>query len=359
MQIRTFRAPTINEALQLVKRELGPDAVILKNDQVSLPSKETCVEIVAAIEPDREASKPSDSALEVGLEVKEDLEEIKGLLSMLISSKDYLSRLHLQEPLAEVYHSLLMRGLDEKQTFLLLRRALTNLEDGPVSKRLILSAFCEQLLSKVQFTNPFRGDSFAKPKVFTFVGPTGVGKTTTLAKTAAYLKIKRRLEVGIISIDTYRIGAVDQVKTYANILGIPLLTAESRLDLDLALDRLQACRVILVDTIGKNFLNKQHIQDLIRIFAHAKDLHHFLVLSAAAKDEDLKATIKHFGALKIHSLIFTKTDETLTPGSMVNQLVRFSHPLSFMGTGQRVPEDLKLANKKSFLSFLFPKGNEL
>jgi len=85
-------------------------------------------------------------------------------------------------------------------------------------------------------------------------------------------------------------------------------------------------------------------------------IQHLLVLSATAKDEDLRQTIRHFGTIKVQSLIFTKLDETLSPGSMFNQLLRFSHPLSYLGIGQCVPEDIRLASHKNLLAFLFPSG---
>jgi flagellar biosynthesis protein FlhF len=359
MQIRTFKAATINEALQLVKKELGPDAVILKNERVTISPTQSYVEIMAATEPGP-GDRAQDAELATAeLQVHDDIKEIKSLLSMLISSKDYFTQLQLQQPLAEIYHSLLMRGLDEKQTFLLLRKALSDSEKGQYNKKDIIAAFCRQLLSKVSLNNPFRSDSLTKSKLFTFLGPTGVGKTTTLAKLAAHLKIKRHLDVAVISLDTYRIGAVDQLQHYAEILNIPMTVAQTAVELAAARNQFQHYDVVLVDTIGKNFLHKKHISDLQAILNGDHEAQHFLVLSATAKDEDLRQTIKHFAAIKIQSLIFTKLDETLSPGSMFNQLLRFSHPLSYLGTGQCVPEDIRLASHRNLLSFLFPLERDI
>ncbi len=208
----------------------------------------------------------------------------------------------------------------------------------------------------MHLSNPFRGDALARSKCFTFLGPTGVGKTTTLAKLAAHLKIKRRLDVALISLDTYRIGAVDQLQHYAEILNVPMAVAQTSQELAKARDQFKHYDVVLIDTIGKNFLHKQHLQDLLKIMNGAKGIQHLLVLSATAKDEDLRQTIRQFGAIKVQSLIFTKLDETLSPGSMFNQLLRFSHPLSYLGIGQCVPEDIRLASHKNLLAFLFPSG---
>jgi flagellar biosynthesis protein FlhF len=361
MQIKTFRASTVNEALQRVKHELGPDAVILGNKKVTVAPNQSYIEIVAAAEPDRQPPVKAMPTTHAELQVEDDIQEIKSLLSMLISSKGYFTQLQLQEPLTEIYHSLLMRGLDEKHTFILLKKVLSQLENGTFDCKQIISGFGQQLLNKIAFATPFRGQQSSKPLAYAFVGPTGVGKTTTLAKLAAYLKIKRRLKTGIISVDTYRIGAIDQLQTYAQILDIPMIVAQSAADLHQAIAKFNQQDVILIDTIGKNFLQKQHIADLQRVFADSQRIQQFMVLSAAAKDEDIKQTIKHFRSFNIHSLIFTKIDETLTPGSMINQLLRFPHPISYLGTGQRVPEDLEPANRKLLLSLLFPSekaGNE-
>jgi flagellar biosynthesis protein FlhF len=354
MQIRTYQAATVQGALQQVKKELGPDAVILGNRRITVTPTRSLFEITAAVEPACPQPTPDNPSPETQLQVEEDLREIKGLLSMLISSKSYFSQLQLQEPVARVFHHLLMRGLDEKHTFVALKKALSQMKGAPPGEKRILSAFCRQVLEKISIATPFREVVPSKPDVFSFIGPTGVGKTTTLAKLAAYLKVQRRFRVGVISLDTYRIGALDQLQTYADILELPLLVAQNAAELIESIDRLQRMDVILVDTVGKNCLQPRQVADLQEVFAECSRLQHFLVLSAAAKNDDLRLTIKHFRDFKINSLIFTKIDETLTPGSMINQLLQFPHPISYVGTGQRVPEDLEPASRKLLLGILFP-----
>jgi len=354
MQIRTFQAATMNEAVQLVKKELGPDAVILGNRRITVSPSQTLIEITAAVEPEQRPTGPAIPEPPGKVEVQEDLQEIKGLLSMLISSKGYFSQLQLQEPLAQIFHSLLMRGLDEKHTFMVLRKAVDQMKGADLERKRIIAGFCQQLLEKISVATPFRDSAADKPEVFTFVGPTGVGKTTTLAKLAAYLTVKRGLKVGIASVDTYRIGAVDQLQTYAEILDVPLLVAQSGTEMKESIHKFRRMDVVLIDTVGKNFLQPDHVADMQEIFSGCGRLQHFLVVSAAAKDEDLRQTIKQFRSFGIHSLIFTKIDETLTPGSMINQLLRFPYPVSYVGTGQRVPEDLEPASRKLLLGLLFP-----
>jgi len=357
MQVRTFRAPTISQALELVKKELGPDAIILSNKKVTPAVGKPQVEVMAAV--DKETGKPDGNgggARPAGQEIHNELKEIKGFLSMLISSKGYWTQLQMEEPLAEIYHGLLVRGLDEKYTYMLLKDIVGQLEDARLGKRELLT-FCRRLLDRIDIARPFEQFPTAAAHCFTFVGPTGVGKTTTLAKLAALLKVRYKLTVGVISIDTYRIGAVDQLKTYTDILELPFQVVQNHDDLQRARQHFGDYDVVLIDTIGKNYLDRQHIEDLLAVFEADGGYHHFLVLSATAKDEDLAQTIKNFSALKTDSLIFTKVDETLNHGSMLNQLLRFRRPLSYLGTGQRVPEDLLAPSRKQMLSLLFPVNN--
>lgn len=358
MQIKTFRGQTVQETIQLVRKELGPEAVIIKSKKVELSPGESCVEIMAAVEPDHSSHLKSEQGREDRTEFRDDIQEIKGLLSMLISSKSYFTQLQLEQPLAEIYHYLLLRGLDEKQTFLVLKKALQQMDGKPLTKEVIIREFCGQLLKRIRFAAPFQVVPSARRKIFTFLGPTGVGKTTTLAKLAAYLKIKKQWDVGVISVDTYRIGALNQLQTYTDILGIPLIVAQNSADLKLATERTRNCDVVLVDTIGKNFLQKQHVSDMGEIFSGLGSVYHFLVLSATAKDEDLRLIIKHFSVLGLQSLIFTKIDETVSHGSMINQLLKFPYPLAYLGTGQRVPEDIKAASSSLLVSCLFPSAKE-
>lgn len=352
----------MDKALAQVKKELGPDAIILSSKQVTAAAADSRFEVTAARDLSAETTDTPPPAPEKGCvsaEMQNDIQEIKSFLSMLISSKDHFVQLQSQQPIAEIYHSMLVRGFDEKQIYLLLYRAASELNGADASTQRIFDALCGKLFSKIRFARPFRNlaQTSSTGSIFTFLGPTGVGKTTTLAKLAAYLKIKRQHELGIISLDTYRIGAVDQLQTYANILEIPFAIAQSKSEFDKARKEFGHCDAILVDTTGRNFLNRDHVRHLQTLFDKVQKFNHFLVLSATAKDEDLKQTIFHFREMALNSLIFTKLDETIHHGCMLNQLLRFDYPLSYMGTGQRVPEDIEPATQKRILSFLLPARN--
>lgn len=358
MQIRTFRAPSISKALDQVRKELGPDAIILGNKQIALSPEESIVEVRAAADPggrDGAAADLGTRHSERDMQIQDDIREIKGFLSLLISSKDQLPKLRAEEPLAEVFYSLLTRGIEEKQVLLLLGRVLDSSDHQRLDKKDIIEGVSQLLLERLRFSRPFQSlqPTGRTAHTYAFLGPTGVGKTTTLAKVAAYLRIKRRLDVGVISIDTYRIGAVDQLQTYANILDVPFLVAQDRDAFRRAREKLSGCDVVLVDTTGKNFLHRKYVEDLFSVFEDQQGIEHFLVLSATAKDEDLRQTIIHFRGFALQSLIFTKIDETLHHGGVINQALRFPYSLSYFGTGQRVPEDIELATPRRLLSFLF------
>ncbi len=359
MQVKSFTASTMEKALARVKKELGPEAIILSTRKVAGGPGETWFEVSAAREQMFSPTEAKPAEAGGSAEMINELQEIKGFLSLLISSRDQLTQLRANQPLAELYHSLLVRGLDEKQLFILLSKAAADLNGEPADKARIFNAFCKRLVPKLSCARPFQVVSNASgPAVYTFLGPTGVGKTTTLAKLAAHLKIKRKIELGVISLDTYRIGAVEQLKTYAQILEIPFCVAQSKSELRSALDDFSHCDAVMVDTTGRNYLHRDHVRHLHSLFENARKFSHFLVLSATAKDEDMRQTIVHFREMDINSLIFTKLDETVHHGCIVNQLVRFNYPVSYLGTGQRVPEDIEPATQKRLLSFLLPVGNQ-
>lgn len=359
MQVKSFRAHTMEKALAMVKKELGPDAIILSSRKASLDSGEAVFEVSAARDQQPLPSPEFSTDRSLNSEIRDDVREIKSFISLLISSRDQLADIRADQPLSELYHSLLIRGFDERQAFILLKKAVSDLNGHADDSRQILDSLHRQFLAKISCARPFRViSSSSGPSVFTFLGPTGVGKTTTLAKLAAYLKIKRRIELGVISLDTYRIGAVGQLQTYTNILEVPFNVAQSKAELTDALKDLRHCDAVLVDTTGRNYLNREHVRGLQTLLHNAQKFNHFLVLSATAKDEDLKQTILHFREIDINSFIFTKLDETVHHGCMLNQLLRFNYPISYMATGQRVPEDIELATPKRLLSFLLPPEDQ-
>jgi flagellar biosynthesis protein FlhF len=190
-----------------------------------------------------------------------------------------------------------------------------------------------------------------------FVGPTGVGKTTTLAKIAAQLSLKRGLKVGIVAADTYRIAAVDQLRTYAEILGIAVEVASSPTDAARACERLGDVDVILIDTAGRSQNDRMKLSELRAFLAAAEPDETHLVLSATAGARTLAREAENFGALGIDRLVLTKLDEAASFGTLISLVERLGTRVSFLTHGQEVPEHIETARGRRLASLVM--GSEV
>ncbi|WP_434756593.1 flagellar biosynthesis protein FlhF [Paenibacillus amylolyticus] len=171
-------------------------------------------------------------------------------------------------------------------------------------------------------------------------GPTGVGKTTTIAKLAAEQMFKNQRKVGFITSDTYRISAVEQLRTYASILNVPLEVVQSPGDTQRAISRLEHCDLIFMDTAGRNYRNELLVSELQSLLAPVENSETFLVMSMTAKSMDMVQITEHFSKYGLDKVIFTKMDETGTCGPLFNLLHRFPLKLAYVANGQNVPDDL-------------------
>lgn len=187
-------------------------------------------------------------------------------------------------------------------------------------------------------------------------GPTGVGKTTTIAKLAAEQLFKYGRKVGFITSDTYRISAVEQLRTYAAILNVPLEVVQSPGDLQRALFRLESCDLVIMDTAGRNYRNDMLVAELQSMLAKELRSETYLVLSLTSKSRDMKLIAEHFGRYKLDKVIFTKLDETGSYGPLFNVLNDFPLTLSYMTNGQNVPDDLLMASKEQLSEMLLGTG---
>ncbi len=357
MQIKRFKARNVTEGLRKVKKELGPEAVILSTHQLKNKLGENTVEIVAAIEPESPRDRADKKTAIPDYEtLNQQLKDIRETLSLMFSTKRFLYQFGPDKDLCNLYTSLVLQGLKEVFAWELVQAfAQSTKKTGETGKNPeIGDRLARTLRKRIQIDDPFRKNGNRQTLFYSFVGPTGAGKTTTLAKIAAHLKLDRNERVSLISLDTYRIGAIEQLKIYARILDIPLKiasnvqeTAEAVLEFtEMGSD------YILFDTIGKNFLIEEHVQDLKQIFDAFPQVKHLLVLPANAKDNDLTSVIQTFKVMPIHSFVFTKIDETTTHGNVINQILRFRKPVSYLGTGQRVPEDIEKADEDKLCQLL-------
>ena len=198
--------------------------------------------------------------------------------------------------------------------------------------------------------------SDGRPQVVIFVGPTGVGKTTTLAKIAADFTLNRQKKVGLITADTYRIAAVEQLKTYSEILNIPVLVVYSPNEVQEAIKELSDKDLILIDTAGRSHRNKSHFDGLKSVGKLTEDDETYLVVSANTSRHALKEILEYYSFIKDYKLLFTKLDEAPVPGVIVNARYLTGRPLSYTTAGQSVPDDLDVASPRAIVASLLGSG---
>lgn len=183
-----------------------------------------------------------------------------------------------------------------------------------------------------------------KPLIVMFIGPTGVGKTTTIAKIATDFALLQRRRVGIITADTYRMGATDQMRRYGEILDVPVRVIETPEEMERCLHEFTGFDLVLVDTAGRSPRNKEQIMQMKQLVesTHPDEIH--LVVSMTTKYVDVVSIISRFGIVPVHRVVLTKLDETRTFGLILNISMKFSMGIAYITTGQQVPDDLELAD---------------
>ena len=181
-----------------------------------------------------------------------------------------------------------------------------------------------------------------RPLTIALIGPTGAGKTTTLAKLAASFKLRQNKRVGLITADTYRIAAVDQLRTYANIIGVPIKVALTPADMCEALHELSECDVVLIDTAGRGQNDTQRLDELHRMIDAADPHEVHLVLSSTASEKVLVQEAEAFSMIGADKILLTKLDEAVSFGLLVNVMRRVGKKLSFLTTGQEVPDHIEV-----------------
>ena len=196
--------------------------------------------------------------------------------------------------------------------------------------------------------------SQGQPTKLALVGPTGVGKTTTLAKMAATFQLKHRLAVGMITVDTFRMAAAEQLETYGRIMEVPTLVARDHTEMNRALRELSDRDLILIDTVGRAPGDSGNLKDMEKVLGAVGEMQAHLVLSCPTRDADQRRVVKSFQRFNPASLIFTKLDESKIYGPMLNRMVETGLPVSYLTFGQKVPDDLEEATRSGLARRFMP-----
>ncbi len=238
---------------------------------------------------------------------------------------------------------LLRCGIEGEVAEAIIKDARENLSPAQLQDPAVLMAFFRQAVAgMIKVVGPFYADRQGQKRI-ALVGPTGVGKTTTVAKLAAEFMMNVGSRVALVTIDTYRIAAVEQLKVYGGIMGLPVEVVFAPEQLREAFTRHQDKDLILIDTSGRSPRDESSITELGSFLGPEMGVENHLVLSATTRDAELRETVRRFGRLGPQSLIFTKIDECDQFGALINLPASQKLPLSYLTNGQRVPEDLAVA----------------
>lgn len=377
MIIKKFQANTEKEAIMLAKEELGKDAVVMNIKTISPKGiyrlfKKPLVEITAAVDenliykndrhpakkrnfPDiiyddeQDKSEPENEAVLKTSAIEEKLNNLQSLLEKQIVAKEELEKENgKSKPFNKnlaciqlIYNQLVINEVDEKYANQIINEiegifkkdaSMDNILSG-VYQKIVLKLGQPKVITPTQNT----------PKYVFFIGPTGVGKTTTIAKIASRFKLDEKAKIAFITADTYRIAAVEQLRTYANILGVPLKVVYNEEDIKESRKEFSDYDLIFVDTAGRSHRNKEHRDDLVKLIEAVpkEEREIYLVLSATTKYKDLKAITEVYSEITDYSLIFTKLDETNYVGNILNIRMLTNMPLSYATFGQDVPDDIE------------------
>lgn len=293
-------------------------------------------------------------------QMEEELRAVKRLVQQVVQSQQKAEVLAksppgagMPDPLVEHYTNLIQQEIACELANELIRSL------DPASTDDVQQALCDEV-AKLLPTDPDAGElqptTDGRPRTIALVGPTGVGKTTTVAKLAATFKLKQNKKVGLITADTFRIAAVDQLRTYAGIIGLPLEVVSGPDELADAIQRLSHLDVIIIDTAGRSQRNTDRLDELAKLIDVAKPHETHLVLSSTASQRVLLEIIDRFAPIKTDRLIFTKLDEAVTCGVLLNVAQKVNKPLSYITTGQEVPHQIEPCHAGRLAELVLGRG---
>jgi flagellar biosynthesis protein FlhF len=344
----------MREALAHVRRDLGGGAVILGTREVrrrrflGLGSREL-IEVTASTEPAPAARNvESERAARPALHAQfnEELSRLHSLVADLTRQGriDHLLP-DLPAELVPTYAQLIESDVPETLARKLVRHVAQSLDPADVRRpNVVRDALREAVEVCVPVAPPITAVAGTR-RVVALVGPTGVGKTTTVAKLAANFKLTHGYRPGLVTVDTYRIAAVEQLRTYADIISLPLAVANAPGDMRTAIDELGDVDIVLIDTAGRSPRDEVRIRELADFLAAARPDEIHLVLSAVAGERSLRSAVDRFAVVHADRMILTKLDEADGLGAVLAVLGQANRPVSYITTGQAVPDDIEPADR--------------
>ncbi|WP_017185289.1 flagellar biosynthesis protein FlhF [Alkalibacillus haloalkaliphilus] len=363
MKVKKYTAPTMPEVMKKVRKELGNQAVILNTREKRSKGflgflKKKNIEVVAAVDPNPIYNKQTTQTKgEISLyqephtrtenttkskEYDSDLlEEIRDLKEQLTLKQE--TKTQYPKVIEEVNNYLQGQGVSQSVIDELIDPLLAEYySNGQQGDTTIYYELLQKQITTKMEAAATQSNSSAK-RIFLF-GPTGVGKTTTLAKLAADASINQNKDVALITLDTYRIAAVEQLKTYAKILNLPVEVAYNKEDFEQAKENFSHKDLIFVDTAGRNFRNSEFIEQIDELIDFNDEDELYCVLSLTSKEQDMIDIYNNFKELPINQVIFTKVDETNHYGPILNLWDRYKFKVRYITTGQDVPDDIEKAS---------------
>jgi len=401
MKIKTFYAKTMAEALREIKDKLGPDALLLSTKEIPRRSgiwrNASRFEVVAAVDKSEDLDVfspgwghdparriPYSSELgQVKTQTGKSLPAVDFAAGVAVSNTPPCETIQeagrhiadrddcgntpvsdkgereslLNRPVARrFYRELVECGIDAELSRRLLLRAIHELPSAVEPSQPALLRASEKATRSL-IAPPSTQNGMPRKKVVAVMGPAGVGKTTSIAKLAAKLALEERKKVVLVSLDGYRIGALEQLRSYARLIGVPFRFVDQVSGLPRVIEESRQKDFILIDTAGKGPRELKSMQCLADFFKQSESIERHLVLSASTKSSDMQRIMDQFEPCAPDHLLFTKLDETTTPGPILNELVRTQKSFSYYTDGQRVPEDLHAVPGRGVMEIIL-KRNE-
>lgn len=377
MIIKKYEAETENDAIMMAKEELGGGAVIM-NIRTTKPKgifklfRKPLVEVTAAVDektpenpvpapkPKREPApnkvvkeepvvKPvEEKKLDTLAEIIEKQISSEGSLKEQESKKIEQEKEQRSEKVRTLlYNQFLRNEVDEKYAHMLVEDVTMPSEKEEALDAVLANVY-QRIVLKLGQPQVIKLNQ-KKPRICFFIGSTGVGKTTTIAKIASLFKLEKKAKVALVTSDTYRIAAVEQLKTYANILSLPIRVVYTPVEMEQAVKDYADYDLVLVDTAGRSPKNAQQMDELADLLSSVpvEQREVYLVLSATTKYKDLKQIVSIYRDISDYRIVFTKLDETSCYGNILNIRLDTNAALSYVTCGQIVPDDLGMLNAQA------------